>query len=298
MSDFSLSERRQEPNWWELSPDENPSPDQIAALALIRDEAQGTEILHRDDFNPYNVAEKLSSRADVTQKLMEEKPQALLDAVEAIAKSEAAHAKRALATGAAGVFLAIANAQDSVMTREQYRKFSEPFDRMVLRRQAERLSTRCTCTATAFGWISFWKGWPEAAINYDGHGTGVSSAQAREKSGGVLMGGLDRHEGQTGRRRAAIEKMIENAKVAAPKWICTPGCSVPDDTSDANCPDPRGLRQATKTEVRAKEDPAWKCGQPGGVYFSPLKQGLEIHDTGEVLGFEACAPTNAPSMSG
>ena len=44
-------------------------------------------------FNPWNVAEKLSSKKDVFA-LKNEKPQKLLDALEIIAKSEAAHAKR------------------------------------------------------------------------------------------------------------------------------------------------------------------------------------------------------------
>ncbi len=43
--------------------------------------------------------------------MMREQPQALLDALGVIAKSEANHAARALATGASGIFLAIANAQ-------------------------------------------------------------------------------------------------------------------------------------------------------------------------------------------
>ena len=65
--------------------------------------------------------------------LKERNPKALEAALHAIAESEANHAKKAIAAGAAGVFLAIANAQDGLMTQADYRKFSEPFDRMVLK---------------------------------------------------------------------------------------------------------------------------------------------------------------------
>ena len=59
-------------------------------------------------------------------------PQSLLDALEAIAQSEANHARAALERGVSGVFLSIANAQQGHLSRDQYRKFSEPFDRIVL----------------------------------------------------------------------------------------------------------------------------------------------------------------------
>src|SRR2546429_4109575 len=60
-----------------------------------------------------------SSDLEEVSRLQKEKPQALLDALELIAKSEANHARRAVAAGAAGVFLAIANAQDGLRSEER-----------------------------------------------------------------------------------------------------------------------------------------------------------------------------------
>jgi uroporphyrinogen-III decarboxylase len=230
MSDFPYP-KGAGPNWWELKPLDNPFPAQIEALKLIRDGIKGQKYFVETIFNPYNVAEKLSSKDDV-KRMMDERPQQLLDALEAIAKSEAAHAKLALETGAKGIFLAIANAQDTVMTRAQYDRFSVPFDRMVV--DAASGAPMNTLHLHGKGvWLDrFWKGWGDPIINYSTVETGVPLAEARRGYSGVLMGGLDETKAKTA-RLADYQKMIQTAKAAAPKWFCTPGCSVPDKTSDA-----------------------------------------------------------------
>ncbi len=230
MSDFPYP-KGASANWWELKPVDNPFPAQIEALKLIRDGLQGQKYHVETIFNPYNVAEKLSSPAEV-KRMMAERPQQLLDGLEAITKSEASHAKRALDTGAKGIFLAIANAQDAVMTREQYEKFSAPFDKMVL--EAATGAPLNTLHLHGKGvWLDrFWKGWGDPVINYSVVETGVPMAEARKQYSGVLMGGLD--ETKVKRARLAdYQKMIAEAKAAGPKWFCAPGCSVPDRTSDS-----------------------------------------------------------------
>ena len=90
---------------------DDPFPQQIrGAHARSATRLQRSAHFVETIFNPWNVAEKLSSPAAV-QQLQAEQPQRLLDALEAIAKSEATHARRAMNAGASGIFLAIANAQ-------------------------------------------------------------------------------------------------------------------------------------------------------------------------------------------
>lgn len=218
-------------NWWELKPLDDPFPAQIEALKLIQDGIKDTKYFVETIFNPYNVAEKLSSQDEV-KRMMTERPQALLDALEAIAKSEAAHAKRALETGAKGIFLAIANAQDSVMTRAQYDKFSAPFDKMVLDAAAGAPLNTLHLHGKGVWLDRFWKGWGDPVINYSVVETGVPLAEARRSYAGVLMGGLDETKAKKA-RLADYREMIQTAQTASPKWFCAPGCSVPDDTSDA-----------------------------------------------------------------
>ena len=60
--------------WYDLKPEANPFPQQIRALELIRDGLQGKAYFIETVFNPWRVAQKLSSNAEV-RKLKEEMPQ-------------------------------------------------------------------------------------------------------------------------------------------------------------------------------------------------------------------------------
>jgi len=213
--------------WYELKVEKSPFPEQLKALELVRDGLAGQKHFLETLFNPWNQATKISSREAVL-KLMREKPQALLDALDAIARSEANHAKAALEAGASGIFLAIDNAQEGILTPAEYRKFSEPFDRIVL--AAAKDAPINTLHLHGKPYLDlFWKGWPAQVINYSAVETGVSLADARKKTSAVLMGGLD-HRSVVKDSDAAVTKMLQDAAAAAPKWICAPGCSVPDES--------------------------------------------------------------------
>ena len=144
-------------------------------------------------FNPWKVAENLSSVEEV-RRLQREKPQVLLDALEMIAKSEANHARRSVAAGAAGVFVAIANAQDGYMTQEDYAKFSEPFDKMVLEAVRAAPLNVLHLHGDKVYLDRFYQGFAARAINYSTHGTGVPISKVRAQYSGVILGGLGRGE--------------------------------------------------------------------------------------------------------
>ena len=95
--------------WYKLKPLDTPFPDQLRALEMIRKGLNGDAYFIETIFNPYNVAEKLSSKEEV-RKLQKEDPQALLDTLDAITQSEIRHAKASLGLGAHGILLAVANA--------------------------------------------------------------------------------------------------------------------------------------------------------------------------------------------
>jgi len=177
------------------------------------------------------VAENLSS-PDEVRRLQKEKPQALLDAMEAIAKSEANHARRAVAAGAAGVLLAIANAQDGYMTRDDYAKFSEPFDKMVLDAVRSAPLNVLHLHGDKVYLDRFYGGFAASAINYSAHGTGVGIAQVRAKYSGVILGGLDEVNYRKLSRPDLKRQWIDAKNAAGAKFILTPGCSVPNESTD------------------------------------------------------------------
>ncbi len=218
-------------DWFRVKAEENPFPRQIRALELIREGLGGRAHFVETLFNPWNQAAKISSKIEI-QRLKSENPQALLDALEAIARSEASHARKAIQAGASGIFLAIDNAQDGILTREEYKKFSEPFDRMVLDAAMGAPLNILHLHGPKVYLDLFWKGWSAAAINYSIHETGVGLPEARKQFAGVLLGGVD-ELGFRNLNQATLAKQWKAARAAAgPKHIVTPGCSVPNETTD------------------------------------------------------------------
>jgi uroporphyrinogen decarboxylase len=218
--------------WHELRVNTTPFPEQLRALQLIAKGLGGRAHAVETIFNPWNIAEKLSSPADV-QALKRDNPTALLEALQAIAESEAAHARKAVGAGASGIFLAIANARPAILAADEYAKFSEPFDKFVLEAVQSAPLNILHLHGDDVYLDRFVSGWPAAAINYSTHGTGISIAEVRGKYPGVLMGGIDERNYRT---LAAGDMRLQwhNAQEAAGKrFILAPGCSVPNETTDS-----------------------------------------------------------------
>ena len=219
-------------DWFQLELIENPFPEQIRALELIGEGLAGQNHFIETVFNPWNVAGKLSSKEEVLR-LKKENPQALLDALEIIAKSEAHHARRAVQSGASEIFLAIGNAREGTLTPEEYGEFSEPFDKMVLEAVAEAPLNTLHLHGEGVYLDRFYSGWPAAVIQYSIHATGQTFDRTRQGYDGVLMGGLDERNFRT-LSADQLKSQWELAQEAADgKFILAPGCSVPDDTADA-----------------------------------------------------------------
>ena len=208
----------------------NPFPEQVRALEIIARELKGKALFVETIFQPFNQAEKTSSPEKVKD-LMRSNPKALLDRLEKVARAEANHARLALKAGASGIFLAISNANEGYLTRQEYRKFSEPFDRMVLD-AAQRAELNVLHLHGPKFYLDLFYNWPARAIQYSVTATGIPLGTVRQSYGGVLMGGIDEihFKELTG---AQMGEQIRKARSeAAPKWILAPGCSVPNDTPD------------------------------------------------------------------
>jgi uroporphyrinogen decarboxylase len=214
-----------------MKPLANPFPEQLRALEIIREGLGGEAYFIETLFNPYNQARKMYTMSEIAR-LRQEQPQALLDALEAIAQSEVNHVRQALAGGAAGIFLAIDTAVAGVLTEQEYAKFSEPFDRMVLEAASGAHFNVLHLHGDKVYLDRFWKGWPVAAINHSIHATRVDFAEARRQFSGTLMGGIDEMNYRT-LSEAEIRRQWEAASQAAGKrYILAPGCSVPDQSTD------------------------------------------------------------------
>jgi uroporphyrinogen decarboxylase len=229
MSDFAYP--RPAGKWYELKVEPNPFPAQIRALELIRNGLDGQTYFIETLFNPFNVAEKLSSPEEV-RRLKNEKPQALLDALDVITQSEIHHAKRAVETGAAGILLAVANANNAAMSRDDYVRFSTPFDRRIL--EAVRTARlNILHLHTDRDQLPVFRDFPAAAINYSLHVTGIPISDVRRDFSMAIMGGIDEVNYRK-LEKSEIEAQCKSAAAAAgPKFLLSPGCSVPNDSAPA-----------------------------------------------------------------
>lgn len=205
-----------------------PFPAQLRALELIRDGLGGSKYFVETVFNPWNVAEKLTSKDEVAR-MQREAPAQLKQWLANIAQSEANHAKSARERGVSGIFLAIANAQDGVLTLDDYREFSEPFDRMVTDAVNDLPLNIIHLHGPKVYVEHFLRSWKGVTIHYSEAETGFSLAEAHAVYPGTLMGGIDHRS----YRNLSVEQLRTAARrardMASPHLIIAPGCSVPDD---------------------------------------------------------------------
>src|ERR1041385_6105921 len=177
MSDFAYP--KPAGKWYELKLEKNPFPQQIRALELIRDWLAGSAYFIETVFNPWNVAEKLSSKDEV-RRLMKENPKALLAALDVITESEIAHSKRVLSLGASGILLSVANANAAVLTHEEYVKFSQPFDRRILQ-SISGAKLNILHLHVEQPSLPLFDGFPAPIINYSLHVSHIPVADVRRQ---------------------------------------------------------------------------------------------------------------------
>jgi uroporphyrinogen-III decarboxylase len=230
MSDFPYP--KPQGKWYELKSLENPFPDQIRALELIRNGLNGDAYFIETIFNPFNVAEKLSSKEEV-RKLMQENPKALLAALDVITQSEVNHAKRAIALGARGILLAVANANSKELSTADYTRFNALFDKRILE-AVSGAPLNFLHLHVEREYLDQFRSFPAAVLNYSQHVTGIPIAEVRAKfPQQVIAGGIDEvnYEKLTAKEIRAQWEAASQA--AGKKYILTPGCSVPNDSSTA-----------------------------------------------------------------
>jgi uroporphyrinogen decarboxylase len=233
MSDFPYP--KPQGNWWELRALPDPFTAQLRALTIISREIGNRAYFVETIFNPWNVAEKLSS-PEAVRAMAKENPARLHAALDAIARSEANHARAARKLGAAGIFLAIANS-----STPEYATFSEPYDRIVLDAVATAPLNILHLHGADIPFDRFIKGWKAAAINYSARTTGTPIAGFRRRYSGIIMGGIDEVDYRTLSVDELKKQATQSRQTAGPRFILAPGCSVPNE---ATPPELRKLREA------------------------------------------------------
>ena len=239
MSDFpypppqGLEKIEDEGDWSKLEVFKNPFPEQVKALRIIQKELKGEALFVETVFQSWTVARKLSSKQAVAR-LKDENPNLLRQVLRTISQSQANHVRHALDAGAAGIFLAVEAADADVMSAEEYQSLVRESDLVVL--DAANAGGHLNILHMHGSKIHFDEliAHPVQVINYSVYGTGIELGSAKTKFSGTIMGGLD--ETRIAKlTRDELKSEIDSAQRAMQnrRFILSPGCSVPDDITDA-----------------------------------------------------------------
>jgi uroporphyrinogen decarboxylase len=245
MSDFPFP-KPASGKWYELKVVNDPFPQQIKALELIRNGLGGKAYFMETVFNSWNVAEKLSSKEEV-RKLAQTNPTALLHALDVIADSQILHAERAFKAGASGILFSVANANEEEMPLADYVKFSRPSDKKFMAGiVGQKLNTLHLHVKPAY--LDQFHDFTFEILNYSDRVSGIPFKTVRgQYPSPVLAGGINEVDYKTLSADQIRAQWKAAADAAGPKFILTPGCSVPNDSSPvelARLPNVLGIKTA------------------------------------------------------
>jgi len=143
-----------------IDPTGGPFVEQLEALDLIRRGLDGDAPIIQTVFSPLSVigwmaggpagfkVPGLPSSLPLLRQAIEEAPEALESALDAVTETLVGYARATREAGADGLFFAIVRlAREGYLTREEYARFGRPYDLRVLEAVADPRSMSCTSAA-------------------------------------------------------------------------------------------------------------------------------------------------------
>lgn len=198
---------------------------------MINDTIGKEAIFIETIFSPWTTARRIA-RSGGLARAMERYPDTLLAAMDAIATSLGAYAKRALERGAGGIFLSLGAATDDVMTSEEYKTWGRPFDLKILESVSDAPFNVLHIHGKRIHFDSV-SDYPVSALNWSHFTAEPSLSEGKTRSGKTVLGGID--EAVASHVSAPeIYDQVKNAirEVGMRGLIVTPGCSVATDTRE------------------------------------------------------------------
>jgi uroporphyrinogen decarboxylase len=225
-----------EDDWKRIEPIEGSDlawDEQLSALSAISD-AIGREALFIETiFSPWTTARRLArSSSLVTGR--RQYPETVLAAMNNIATSLANYAREAVDRGAAGIFLSLGAATESVMSAEEYSMWGRRFDLKILEAVRDAPFNVLHIHGSKIHFDSLLD-YPVSAINWSQSTTAPSLIEGFVKSGKTVMGGIDETTASHVSAPEIAQQVVDTIREIGPrKLIVTPGCSIPTDTPARN----------------------------------------------------------------
>jgi uroporphyrinogen decarboxylase len=207
--------------------------EQLSALSTMTD-AIGKEALFIDTiFSPWTTARRLA-RSSGLLAARRQFPETVLAAMNSIATSLANYAREAVARGAAGIFLSLGAATESVMSAEEYSMWGRPFDLKILDAVRDAPFNVLHIHGTRVHFDSLLD-YPVSAINWSHYTTAPTLKEGFEKSGKTVMGGINETTASHVSAPEIAQQVADTIGEIGPRrLIVTPGCSIPTDTPVRN----------------------------------------------------------------
>ena len=248
MNDFDYP-RSTSGKWYEITATDSPYPKQLETLELVRNGLGGDVYFIDTLFGPYFTAQLLlgaepeyaDRKLSENQVLVEtsaglrafqkRSPQAWHDMMGAITESTINHIEKAKKIGTAGALVSIMNATEKFNSIEDYEQFSRPYDKRIMDALADSRLTMLHLHYLDKSFIPQYRDFKVPVVNYSVRTSGIPMTTMRENFKQTLAGGVDEldYEALT---VAEIRRQWTTARQqAGPKYIITPGCALPKDST-------------------------------------------------------------------
>jgi uroporphyrinogen decarboxylase len=222
--------------------------EELDALGRLRAELDGEAPIIQTVFSPLSVIAWLAggpagfeipglpASLPLVRRAIDEAPDALESALDAITTTLASYARTTREAGADGIFFAIVRlAREGYLTREEYARFGRPYDLRVLEAVAgAALNVLHVCGDQVY--FDAVTDYPVHAISWNSQAPGNPSfRQAAEATDAAVMGGVD--EATLPSSTPADVTRAANAALAETggrRTLLAPGCSIDHRTSSDN----------------------------------------------------------------
>lgn len=248
MNDFDYP-RSKSGKWYQLDPLENPYPEQLHTLELVRDGLHGDAYFIDTLYGPYMTAMLLlaaepefktkagsEDRMDVMQHMHDFQKTNTADweaMMEAITQSMINHIRRSRAIGTSGTLVSIFNATSKFGSVEDYEKFSRPYDKRVLAALEGTPLTLLHLHTLERPFLSQFEDFGAPVFHYSVKTSGIPISEVRKTYKQPIAGGVDEVDFD----KLTVDQIRKQWRLAreeaGAKYIIAPGCSVPDASTDA-----------------------------------------------------------------
>jgi uroporphyrinogen decarboxylase len=227
----------QAPQDWEKLPILEPAAPhlagQLACLRFIRAELGPDTPLLQTIFSPLAQAKNLAGN-DLLITHLRLYPEAVLKGLTAIAETTRRFVEACLDTGIDGIFYAIQHAQANLLTLEEYQTFGLPQDQEVIE-PAQELWCNLLHLHGRDIYFSVLDSLPFQIVNWHDRETTPSLAEAQNRFGGVVCGGM-RQDTLVYRDSSRVQAEAVDAihQTGGKRFILGTGCVVPVIASHGN----------------------------------------------------------------